>query len=102
MNIPFKAIAAVFMLFSFTLAAPVCHADTITVVPGSGGVENDAWNTNATIGWQFTLSSPVTVTELGFFDATGGGLFDPHPVGIWNSSGTLLGSATVPSGTAGM
>jgi Domain of unknown function (DUF4082)/PEP-CTERM motif len=93
---------ALSMILGFALAAPVCHADTITVVPGPGGVTNNAWNFDATIGWQFTLSSPVTVTELGFFDATGSGLSDPHPVGIWNGSGTLLGSATVPSGTAGM
>ncbi len=76
-------------------------ASTVAVVPGSGGDENNQWNGNVTIGWQFALSSPVTVTGLGFFDATGGGLSDSHPVGIWNNGGTLLGSTTVPAGTEG-
>jgi PEP-CTERM motif len=42
------------------------------------------------------------VTDLGFFDASGSaGLSNSHPVGIWNSGGVLLGSATVPAGTTG-
>jgi len=90
------------ILLGLTLAIPACFADDIAVVPGSNGFQNDAWNGNVTIGWQFTLSAPVTVTELGFFDANGSeGLFDSHPVGIWSASGTLLGSATVPAGSVG-
>jgi hypothetical protein len=82
------------------LAGGICHADEIAVMPGWGGFENADWNDNVTIGWQFTLSSPVTVTELGFLDANGSaGLSNSHPVGIWNGSGVLLGSTTVPAGT---
>jgi hypothetical protein len=89
------------IILGITLASRICYADVIAVVPGSGGFQNALWNGNVTIGWQFTLSSSVTVTELGFFEATGS-LSDPHPVGIWNSGGTLLGSATVPAGTPTM
>jgi hypothetical protein len=40
--------------------------------------------------------------QLGFFDGQGSaGLADSHPVGIFDSTGTLLVSATVPSGPAG-
>jgi hypothetical protein len=89
------------LFLALVLATGTCFADTIAVVPGSGGSQNSAWNGNVTIGWQFTLTSSVTVTQLGFFDAGADGLADPHETGIWDSSQTLLGSATVPSGTAG-
>jgi hypothetical protein len=79
------------------LSLSVCDADTIAVVPGTGGQQNNLWGGDATIGWQFTLASSITVTELGFF-APSNSLSDPHPVGIWDGSGTLLTSATVPAG----
>jgi hypothetical protein len=77
----------------------LCFASTIAVTPGAGGSENDLYNGNTTLGWLFTLSSPVTVTALGYYDANGSaGLADSYPVGIFNSTGALLVSATVPSG----
>jgi hypothetical protein len=54
-----------------------------------------------TYGWTFTVSTPVVVDNLGYFDFGGNGLSVAHDVGIWDSSGTLLDSATVPAGTAG-
>ena len=92
-------IFAAALIFGCISVVRVCYGDTIAVTPGSGGFESDLWNQDSTIGWQFMLSAPVSVTELGFFDANGSsGLSDSHAVGIWNSSGTLLGSVTVPSG----
>ncbi len=45
-----------------------------------------------TLGYEFTLSSAVTVDALGYWvDGNG----DDHDVGIWNSSGNLLTSTTV-------
>ena len=76
-------------------------ADTIAVIPGVGGFQSHQYNGNVTFGWQFTLSSTVTVTGLGYFDAGNDGLFDSHPVGIFDGNGVLLVSATVPSGTSG-
>jgi hypothetical protein len=87
------------VVLGLVLSSRLCNADVPAVIPGTGGSENDAWNGDATIGWQFTLATSVTVTELGFLTSTGS-LHDSHPVGIWNSSGTLLGSATVPAGAA--
>jgi hypothetical protein len=52
-----------------------------------------------TLGWQFTVNSNINVTDLGVFDDSQNGLVDSHAVGIWNSTGTLLVSTTVPSGT---
>jgi len=73
----------------------------LAVTPGTGGVENAFYNYNSTLGWSFSVSIPVDVTALGYFDATGGGLHDAHPVGIFDVAGNLLTSATVPMGTAG-
>ena len=52
-----------------------------------------------TLGSQFSVSSPITVTAIGIFDDSQNGLVDSHAVGIWNSGGTLIASATVASGT---
>jgi hypothetical protein len=52
-----------------------------------------------TLGWSFTVNSTVTVYDLGVFDSGGEALLESHDVGIWNSSGTLLASTTVASGT---
>lgn len=60
-----------------------------------------------TYGWEFTVSQPITVTNLGYFDAgntsptdSPDGLFVAHPMGLWTSGGTLLTSGTVLAGTA--
>ena len=55
--------------------------------------------TDSTFGWSFTANSDINVVDLGVFDDSQNGLTDSHQVGIWDSSGTLLVSATVPSGT---
>jgi hypothetical protein len=52
-----------------------------------------------TLGWSFTANSNIDVVDLGVFDDSQNGLTDSHQVGLWNSSGTLLVSTTVPSGT---
>ena len=48
-----------------------------------------------TMGWEFQVNNDISVTALGFFDVGGNGLLTNHRVGIWTSSGTLLGSVTV-------
>ena len=58
-------------------------------------------NANSTLGWEFRLSTTVTVTELGFFDEGGAGLADSHQLGLWTSGGTLLASTTIGSGLSG-
>ncbi len=55
-----------------------------------------------TYGWRFSVGdTPLSVTQLGYFDAGLDGLMDSHRVGIWDSAGTLLTQATVPAGTEG-
>jgi len=52
------------------------------------------------LGWEFTLNSDVTVTQLGFYDKDQDGLVQAHMVGIWDTSENLLISGTVPGGTS--
>src|SRR5436309_2163862 len=55
----------------------------------TGGNAN-TFGGNATVGWEFTLSSPMLVDGLGFWDHAGNGLINAHDVGIWNTSNTAL------------
>ena len=45
-----------------------------------------------TLGYSFSLSAPVTVNALGYWD---NGRGSNHQVGIWDAGGTLLTSTTV-------
>ncbi|TFU06263.1 PEP-CTERM sorting domain-containing protein [Polymorphobacter arshaanensis] len=45
-----------------------------------------------TLGYSFSLSGPVTINALGYWD---NGRGSNHQVGIWDSAGTLLTSTTV-------
>jgi Domain of unknown function (DUF4082)/PEP-CTERM motif len=45
-----------------------------------------------TLGYSFSLSGPVSVNALGYWD---NGRGSNHQVGIWDSAGTLLTSTTV-------
>jgi hypothetical protein len=47
------------------------------------------------VGWEFALSSPVTVTSLGFYDYDDDGLMNDHDVSIWDSSANVVVSASV-------
>jgi hypothetical protein len=51
-----------------------------------------------TVGWEFSVSTPVEVTQLGIFDAEQDGLAAAHAVGIWDLAGNLLAQANVPAG----
>jgi hypothetical protein len=49
-----------------------------------------------TAGYTFNVNSPIQVTQLGVWDLSPTNPLERnHPVGIWDASGTLLGSATV-------
>lgn len=80
-------------------AAGWAQADTIALQSFSGGT-GVVFTGSEVVGWEFTVSSGVNVTALGAADFTGLGLLASHDVGIFTTGGTLLASATVPSGTA--
>ena len=72
----------------------LAQADTIALSFSGGGT----WTwTEATIGWEFTVSQPINVTSLGVWQS-GDSLADEHQVGIWLSAGgSPLVSTTVTS-----
>ena len=57
------------------------------------GAVNDNPGNPATMGWGFTLNNATTLTHLGAW--IGGGIYGDINVGLWNSAGTLLSSATL-------
>jgi len=63
----------------------------------STGIEftNGDW----TFGQVFTPNTNLTVDFLGYFNPSGG-MFDSHPVSIWDSNGNLVASSTITSASA--
>lgn len=56
-----------------------------------------------TYGWSFETHADLTISQLGYYDGMPywtGPLNEPHVVGIFDSDGALVVSATVPAGTA--
>lgn len=76
---------------AYALGTPAIGYDTYT---GGSGFLN-----GFTVGWEFTTSTNLYITHLGYYDYVNDGLADSHDVGIYNLSGTLLVSATVAAGT---
>jgi hypothetical protein len=86
-------------LLAFVLAGIPASADTLAI-NFSNTTGEPLSNPPMTLGWAFDVNSPVNVTWMSFFDSGQDGLVDSHPMGIWDSSGTMLVSATVDAGTA--
>jgi hypothetical protein len=90
-----------------TIAATL-QAGTVALMPSGAGLGvggSQVKFMGQTDGWEFTLSSAITVTDLGIYDyswafAGPPGLGESHAVGLWDNSGTLLVSATIPQGTS--
>ncbi|HEY6767159.1 MAG TPA: DUF4082 domain-containing protein [Candidatus Sulfotelmatobacter sp.] len=74
------------------LSASAARADTAGISFTSPG--NSINNAQGfSLGFVFTATSSFAVDSLGYYD--NGGLTEVHQVGLYNSSGTLLASATV-------
>ncbi|EAQ97170.1 DUF4082 domain-containing protein [Congregibacter litoralis] len=54
-----------------------------------------------TLGFEFAVSSAISVTSLGVYDSGADGLEESAQVGLWSNAGDLLTSTLVPAGTAG-
>jgi len=85
---------------SLGLAAFTSAQAAVIFAKNPGGT----WNNSGfllTVGTPFTVGADgAAATWLGFFDQGGDGLSTSHMVGIYNSAHTLMGSVTVPAGTA--
>lgn len=73
--------------------------NAIDFTPGSGLCGS---NQGQTIGWQFDLAVPITVSAMTWYDDGQDGLELDHEVGIWDPSGALVATTHViiPAGTA--
>jgi Domain of unknown function (DUF4082)/PEP-CTERM motif len=85
------------LLGGLALAGPV-RAQTAAIDFATSALGGTGFT--STRGFVFDITSSVTVTGLSVFDADADGLVESHDVGLWDSSGTLLASLTVPAGTA--
>jgi len=62
---------------------------------------NSSWTTGSwNLGWEFSLSSDINVTELGILDIDGDGFSGDYQVGIFDDLGALLASTTINSGSS--
>jgi hypothetical protein len=88
------SLSAIAMVAVF--AGNVQAADVPAVTP----VISNLFNSDGpwTLGFNFVANASVSMTGLGAFDADHDGFVASHDVGLWDSSGNLLASATVGSG----
>ncbi len=79
---------------SLLAAGLAASAQAVTITPAveytTSGTLTDS--SPYTLGYSFTLSGPVSVNALGYWD---NGRGNDHQVGIWDSAGTLKFSTTV-------
>ena len=78
------------------LASP--HAFAATLVAELA--PNSAWTfagPDATYGWEFFVLSgnTIPIDALGMWDHNSDGLAEPHQIGLWDGTGTLLESLTI-------
>lgn len=76
------------------LAPAIAYGTPINLVNfSSPGPENESsvW----TLGFQFTVNSPISITALGAFDYAQDGFAQAQQVGLWSNDGTLLASTFV-------
>jgi hypothetical protein len=89
-----KPISALAILLS---VGGMCRGSSIAF-SYSGGANTTIGGGN-TYGFQFTPLVNIIVDSLGYIDVGQNGLAAGHQAGIWDSSGTLLTSATLTTGT---
>ncbi len=96
-------------IFLTVLLGSVALSAQATILPLAVNFDNTGGGSGSgptvDIGWEFTITSPIIVTQLGFWDESGDGLGEAHDVAIWNTSGagdlaSALVSGTVAAGTS--
>ena len=95
-----KIVLAVLVCGLVAASAPRLRADSFGQAFTGAASGNLLANGPFTLGWSFTVSgSGITVNDLAVFHQNGVPLAGNHDVGIWNSSGALMVSATVTPGS---
>lgn len=93
----FRSRFCVVLLCSFVLA-PLARADLLAI-NFSNLTGLTLGNPPFTLGFQFNVTTPITVTQLGLFDSSQNGLLEAHQIGLWDNSGNLLLASVIPIGT---
>jgi hypothetical protein len=91
--------ALILSLLLLFFCGNVCTASIALygVSPGVSFTGHDG--AGETLGWSFSVTSPIDVVALGVYDENADGLTNTHDVGLWDKNKTLLASITVPNGT---
>jgi hypothetical protein len=82
-----------------TVFTAMAQMDIVSFTAPGPLYNNDPWS----LGYSFTVTGSLQVTGLSAFNSStdpAAGITENTPVDLWNSSGTLLASATVLAGTA--
>jgi len=85
--------AALVLLMFGALCATDARADTLGFTAPGGSIATQTPNGAVDLGMVFTANSTFSVDALGIYDLSN--LTGSEQVGLYNSSGTLLASATV-------
>ncbi len=93
--------ATLFVLNLVTLSATSHAGLLMSAVDPVAPSAQSSCNLNFTCGWSFTVDASIDVLALGQWDEGLDGLNGSADVGLWLSDGTLLVSATVPTGSSG-
>jgi hypothetical protein len=90
LSVIFSAILVLGAMNAFAFPVPAVDFTTPLVV----GYTTGTWS----LGFEFNVLNPITVTQLGFYDDSQNDLTEGHDVGIWDPNGNLLVSGTVVPG----
>lgn len=93
-----KKILLVLLLGLAVASAPSLWADSFGQAFTGAATGSTLANGPFTLGWSFDVTSTITVTSLAVYHDNGSTLLESHDVGIWNSNGNLIVSATVTPG----
>ena len=99
-----RQLVCLFVCVAALIASPVVATASMLAVDFAPPIESQVdYYEDDVAGFKFTVGTDdIVVTDLGFFDRNQNGLFEAHPVGIYEyDTEALVVSATVPSGTAG-
>lgn len=87
-------------MFALTIAvhSPLAANGDLILTSFTGG-NTGVLNADQTNGYEFVVGQQsLILSQLGFFDLSGDGLLNTHDVGIWTTAGSLIATATIPSG----
>lgn len=88
----------ILIIVASLMAAWPSTAATNAVRPFGVGASFSSFFNDETIGWKFSTANIIEVTALGWWVHPGADLVSSHHVGVWSSTGDLLGDTTVTAG----